>query len=435
MQRIPTTEVSSHVGERVRVMGWLHSLRQLGGINFLVIRDGWSIVQAVAETEAELAPLREREAGVESVVAVEGRIVSEPQAPGGIELHDLHIEVITLVTEVPPVSLNKRKITANITTVLDHAVVTNRHPTRRAILRLGAGAMAGFRSTLVARGFTEIQTPKIVASATESGATVFKLDYFGRPAYLAQSPQFYKQIMVGVFERVFEVGPVFRAEPHDTARHLNEYVSLDVEFGFIENHFTVMALLRDVIAGILTTFSEHYTAELELLQVQVPAIAQEVPHIHFSDAQELIFRCYGTDVRGEPDLSPQDERWLGEWAQQEFGSDFLFVTGFPMRKRPFYTHPDPERPEYSNSFDLLFRGTELVTGGQRLHRYGDYLAALEKANLPLEPFESYLEAFKYGMPPHGGFAIGLERLLMQLTGIPNIKLATTFPRDLTRLTP
>jgi len=435
MQRIPTTEVSSHVGERVRVMGWLHSLRQLGGINFLVIRDGWSIVQAVAETEAELAPLREREAGVESVLAVEGWVISEPQAPGGIELHDLHIEVITLVTEVPPVSLNKRKITANSTTVLDHAVVTNRHPTRRAILRLGAGAMAGFRSTLVARGFTEIQTPKIVASATESGATVFKLDYFGRPAYLAQSPQFYKQIMVGVFERVFEVGPVFRAEPHDTARHLNEYVSLDVEFGFIENHFTVMALLRDVIAGILTTFNEYYTAELELLQVQVPAIAQEVPHIHFSDAQELIFRRYGTDVRGEPDLSPQDERWLGEWAQQEFGSDFLFVTGFPMRKRPFYTHPDPERPEYSNSFDLLFRGTELVTGGQRLHRYGDYLAALEKANLPLEPFESYLEAFKYGMPPHGGFAIGLERLLMQLTGITNIKLATTFPRDLTRLTP
>jgi nondiscriminating aspartyl-tRNA synthetase len=435
MQRIPTTEVSAHVGERVRVMGWLHSLRQLGGINFLIIRDGWSIVQAVAETEAELAPLREREAGVESVIAVEGRVVSEPQAPGGIELHNLHIEVITPVTEVPPVSLNKRKITANITTVLDHAVVTNRHPTRRAILRLGAGAMAGFRSTLVARGFTEIQTPKIVASTTESGATVFKLDYFGRPAYLAQSPQFYKQIMVGVFERVFEVGPVFRAEPHDTARHLNEYVSLDVEFGFIENHFTVMALLRDVIAGILTTFSEHYTAELKLLQVKMPTIAQEVPHIHFSDAQELIFRRYGTDVRGEPDLSPQDERWLGEWAQQEFGSDFLFVTGFPMRKRPFYTHPDPERPEYSNSFDLLFRGTELVTGGQRLHRYDDYLAALEKANLPLEPFESYLEAFKYGMPPHGGFAIGLERLLMQLIGVPNVKLVATFPRDMTRLTP
>jgi nondiscriminating aspartyl-tRNA synthetase len=196
-----------------------------------------------------------------------------------------------------------------------------------------------------------------------------------------------------------------------------------------------MALLRDVIAGILATFSEHYTAELELLQVQMPSIAQEVPHIHFAEAQELIFRRSGVDVRGEPDLSPQDERWLGDWARQEFGSDFLFVTGYPMRKRPFYTHTDPERPEYSNSFDLLFRGTELVTGGQRLHRYSDYLAALEKANLPLEPFESYLEVFRYGMPPHGGFAIGLERLLMQLTGIANIKLATTFPRDLTRLAP
>jgi len=435
MQRIPTTEVSSHVGERVRIMGWLHSLRQLGGINFLVIRDGWSIVQAVAETDAELVPLREQEAGVESIVAVEGRVISEPQAPGGIELHDLHIEVIVPVTEAPPVSLNKRKITANITTILDQAVITNRHPTRRALLRLGAGVMAGFSSTLVARGFTEIQTPKIVATATESGANVFKLDYFGRPAYLAQSPQFYKQIMVGVFERVFEVGPVFRAEPHDTTRHLNEYVSLDVEFGFIENHFTVMALLRDLIAGILTTLNEYYTSELELLQVKMPTIAQEVPWIHFSDAQELIFQRYGTDVRGEPDLSPQDERWLGEWAQQEFGSDFLFVTGYPMRKRPFYTHPDPERPEYSNSFDLIFRGTELVTGGQRLHRYSDYVAALEKANLPLEPFEYYLEAFKYGMPPHGGLAIGLERLLMQLTGVPNIKLVTTFPRDLTRLTP
>ena len=435
MQRILTSEVGSYVGERVHVMGWLHSLRQLGGINFLVIRDGWGIVQAVAETGAELIPLQQGEIGVESVVAVEGLVAVEAQAPGGIELHDLHIEVITPVTEVPPVSLNKRKISANITTLLDHAPITHRHPARRAILRLAAGAMEGFRSTLTARGFTEIQTPKIVAAATESGANVFKLDYFGRPAYLAQSPQFYKQIMVGVFERVFEVGPVFRAEPHDTTRHINEYVSLDVEFGFIETHFTVMALLRDVIAGILATFAEHYTDELALLGVQMPIVPAKIPHIHFADAQELILRRYGVDVRGEPDLSPQDERWLGEWAQREFGSDFLFVTGYPMRKRPFYTHPDPERPEYSNSFDLIFRGTELVTGGQRLHLYSDYLAALEKANLPLEPFEYYLEAFRYGMPPEGGFAIGLERLLMQLTGVPNIRLTTLFPRDLSRLTP
>ena len=435
MERIRTVEVGEHVGERVRVAGWLHSLRRLGGVNFLVVRDGWGIVQVVTESEAELGPLQDGVLGVESIVAVEGVVVSEAQAPGGVELHQPRIEVITPVTEVPPVPLNKRKITASIGTLLDHAVVTNRHPARRAVLRLGAGVMAGFRSTLVEHGFTEIQTPKIVAAATESGANVFKLDYFGRPAFLAQSPQFYKQAMVGVFERVFEVGPVFRAEPHDTARHINEYVSLDAEFGFIENHFTVMALLRDVITGILTTLHEQFAAELKILQVKMPEVPEEIPHMFFPEAQELIYKRYKTDVRGEPDLSPQDERWLGEWARQEFGSDFLFVTGYPMRKRPFYTHPDPEHPEYSNSFDLLFRGTELVTGGQRLHLYSDYVAALERAHLPVEPFEAYLEAFKYGMPPHGGFAIGLERLLMQLTGMNNIKLTTTFPRDLTRVTP
>lgn len=435
MERIHTVEVSAHVGERVRIAGWLHSLRRLGGVSFLVMRDGWGIVQVVAETEAELGPLQDGASGVESIVAVEGVVVSEAQAPGGIELHQPRIEVMVPVTEVPPVSLNKRKISASLGTLLDHAVVTNRHLARRAVLRLASGAMAGFRSTLSDRGFTEIQTPKIVAAATESGANVFKLDYFGRPAFLAQSPQFYKQNMVGVFERVFEVGPVFRAEPHDTTRHINEYVSLDAEFGFIENHFTVMALLRDVIAGILKRFHEQYAAELEILRVRMPEVPEKIPHIFFPEAQELIFKRFKTDVRGEPDLSPQDERWLGEWAQQEFGSDFLFVTGYPMRKRPFYTHPDPEHPDYSNSFDLLFRGTELVTGGQRLHLYSDYVEALERAHLPLEPFEAYLEAFKYGMPPHGGFAIGLERLLMQLTGMGNVRLTTTFPRDLTRLTP
>jgi len=435
MERIHTVAVGTHIGERVRVAGWLHSLRRLGGISFLVLRDGWGIVQAVAETEAELGPLQDGSLGVESIIVVEGVVVSEPQAPGGMELHHLQIEVIVPITEVPPISLNKRKISANIGTVLDHAVVTNRHLARRAILRLAAGAMAGFRSVLAARDFTEIQTPKIVAAATESGANVFKLDYFGRPAFLAQSPQFYKQNMVGVFERVFEVGPVFRAEPHDTTRHINEYVSLDAEFGFIENHFTVMAMLRDVITSILSTFDELYRAELTILAVQMPTVPEQIPHIFFPEAQELIYQQHGVDVRGEPDLSPQDERWLGEWARQEFASDFLFVTGYPMRKRPFYTYPDPAHPGYSNSFDLLFRGTELVTGGQRLHLYSDYLAALERAKLPVEPFEAYLEAFRYGMPPHGGFAIGLERLLMQLTGVPNVKLATTFPRDLTRLTP
>lgn len=434
-KRVSTNEVGLHTGEFITVAGWLHSWREMGGVSFLVLRDAWGTLQAVAETEEELRPLREQQAGMESVISLSGQVVAMPQAPGGVELHDLHIEVLSPVSETPVVPLNKPRLNVQLTTLLDHAVVANRHPARRAILRLGAGAMRAFRATLDARQFTEIQTPKLVAAATESGANVFAVDYFGHQAYLAQSPQFYKQIMVGVFERVYEVGPVFRAEPHDTTRHINEYVSLDAEMGFIEDHFTVMGLLREVLAGMMQTLATEYAAELQLLKAQLPAVPTAIPHLHFSEAQELIYRLHKVDERNEPDLSPQGERWLGEWAKQEFASDFLFVTGYPMSKRPFYTHPDPARPAYSNSFDLLFRGTELVTGGQRLHRYADYLAALAKAGLPLEPFETYLEAFRYGMPPHGGFAIGLERLLMQLIGLPNIRLATTFPRDLTRLTP
>ena len=432
---IRTTQLSAHVGQPVRLRGWVHALRLLGGINFLVLRDGWGTVQAVTQDAADFAPLTDANLAPETVIELTGTVVAAPQAPGGIELHSPVLTVITPVDEALPVLISKRDVTASLPSQLDHAVVVNRHPARRAVFRLGAGVMRGFRETLNGLGFTEIQTPKIVASATESGANVFKLDYFGREAYLAQSPQFYKQIMVGVFERVYEVGPVFRAEPHDTVRHVNEYVSLDVEFGFIENHFTVMALLREVLAGIFATLSADYAAELALLEAKMPVVPAQIPHIHFAEAQELILRLHGVDVRGEPDLSPQDERWLGEWAMAEHGSDFLFVTGYPMGKRPFYTHPDPERPAYSNSFDLLFRGTELVTGGQRLHKYADYLAALARIGQSAEPFESYLEAFRYGMPPHGGFAIGSERLLMQLLGLSNLRLSTLFPRDLGRVSP
>lgn len=431
MERVISSEIARHVGERVFVRGWLQARRRLGGITFLVVRDGWGTVQAVMEQATEeVAALL-----AESVIEIEGVIRAEAQAPGGVELAAETVRVITPVTEPLPVALGKKEIKAALPTMLDHAVVVNRHPSRRAVFKLEAAAMAGFRATLNANGFTEIQSPKIVASATESGANVFQLNYFGVPAFLAQSPQFYKQIMVGVFERVFEVAPVFRAEPHDTTRHVNSYVSLDVEFGFIENHFTVMKMVREVLAGIFAAITERCTPELALLEANLPTVPATIPHIHFHEAQEWIYRTHGVDVRQEPDLSPQDEKWLGEMAQKEYNSDFLFVVGYPMVKRPFYTHPNPENPTYSNSFDLLFRGTELITGGQRLHRYSDYQAALQRMNLPEAPFETYLEAFRYGMPPHGGFAIGLERLLMQLLGLGNVRLATLFPRDLTRLTP
>ena len=430
--RVRTTELGAHVGERVRLEGWLHAVRRLGGVSFIVVRDGWGIAQTVAG-EAALTALGD--AGVESVVAVEGVAVAEAQAPGGVELHEPTVEVLVPVTEPPPLALNKRELKATLATQLDNGVLAARHPKQRSMFRMSAGVMRAYREILTAEGFTEVQTPKLVASATESGANVFKLDYFGRPAYLAQSPQLYKQVLTGVFERVFEVAPVFRAEPHDTTRHLSEYVSLDMEMAFIQDHCTVMALLTKVIRGILAALAERHAEDLARWEVIMPSAPAEFPSIYFPDAQQLIYERYGVDVRGEPDLSPQDERWLGEWARKTYGSDFLFVTGYPMSKRPFYTHPNPADERFSNSFDLLFRGTELVTGGQRLHRYADYVAALERARLSLDPFEWYLEAFKYGMAPHGGFAIGLERLLMQLTGVSNLRLATLFPRDLNRLTP
>ncbi len=444
--RVRTIDAPACVGQRIRLHGWVHRLRQIGALNFLVLRDGYGLFQAVASSEA-LQPLTGYVEG--SVVELVGTAVAEPQAPGGVELHDVTLTVLSGVTEQPPFEINKKQVKAGLATFLDHAVVGLRHPDKQALFRLSAAVMAGFRATLTAHGFTEVQTPKLVASATESGANVFKVDYFGRPAYLAQSPQFYKQTMVGIFERVFEVGPVFRAEPHDTTRHINEYVSLDVEFAFIRDHFDVMAMLGTVLRGILAQLETSCAAGLAQLKVRWPvfstgadaSIAQGgfvagIPWIYFPAAQELIYGATGEDCRGEPDLAPAHERWLGQWALKQFGSDFLFVTGYPMGKRPFYTHPNPADPAYSNSFDLLFRGTELVTGGQRLHRYDDYLAALAAQGVTdLEPFQAYLEVFKYGMPPHGGFAIGLERFLMQLLELDNIRLATLFPRDLTRLAP
>jgi nondiscriminating aspartyl-tRNA synthetase len=300
----------------------------------------------------------------------------------------------------------------------------------RARWELAAASLRGFRAALDELGFTEIRTPKLVSSATESGATVFGVDYFGRPAYLAQSPQFYKQTMVGVFERVYETGPVFRAEPHDTARHLAEYTSLDAELGFIRDHRDVLAVLRHALAAMRAAVRDEAGAAVELLKVTVPEVPAEIPVIHFREA--LIIAGAPPD---EPDLAPAHERAVGRWAAQTHGSEFIAVEGYPMSKRPFYTHPQPGDERWSNSFDLLFRGQELVTGGQRLHRHQDYLAAIRARGEDPAAYVDYMEAFAHGMPPHGGFAIGLERWTGRLTQAENIREVTLFPRDLHRLTP
>ena len=433
MERVWSVDLPTRVGQKIVVAGWLHRLRRLSNVSFVILRDGRGLAQVVINDAALLEQVAALQP--ESVLKIYGEAVATEQAPGGVEVVAERVEVVSETSEPPPFELHRPHVSAQLPTILDHAALGLRHPRQRAIFRVAAAAAAGFRRTLRAEHFVEIFTPKLVGTATEGGANVFAVDYFGRRAFLAQSPQLYKQILVGVFERVFEVGPVFRAEPHDTPRHLNQYCSLDAELGFIEDHTSVMAVIERVIRGMLAEIQAEAGADLALAQCTLPDVPARVPVVDFVEAQQLIQAATGEVVVGELDLAPGHERWLGEWAVREFASDFLFVVGYPLAKRPFYTHPDPARPESSNSFDLLFRGLEVVTGGQRLHTYAAYLDALAQRGQDPEPLAGFLEAFKHGMPPHGGFAMGLERWVARLVGAANVRETTLFPRDLQRLTP
>ncbi len=410
-------------GEQVRLDGWVHRRRELAKITFLVVRDRTGLAQVVLPSGTPVPP-------EETPVTVTGTATPNEQAPGGVEVTEATVTALGEPADTPAVELWRPTLSTGLPTLLDHAATTWRHPAQKAKWELAAASLRGFRETLDAEGFTEVHSPKLVESATESGANVFTVDYFGRPAYLAQSPQFYKQQLVGVFERVYEIGPVFRAEPHDTVRHLAEYVSLDVELGFIEDHRQVIACLRDVVAGMVDGIRAYAAPAVERLGLELPEVPAAFPILHFREALEIA----GAPA-DEPDLSPAHERALGEWAKAEHDSDFLVVEGYPTLSRAFYSHPDPEDPHWSRAFDLIFRGIELVSGAQRLHRYADYVATLEQRGYPYEPYASYVEAFRRGIPPHGGFAIGLERWVGRLVEAPNIREVTLFPRDLHRLAP
>ncbi len=421
--RILARELSVHIGEQVLLQGWVHHTRNLRAVDFLLLRDRTGITQVIVENASQRALLASLPH--ESVVEVRGSVVESKQAANGVEIHDPEIAVISVPEFEPPFELFRPSLDVQLPTRLDHAAVSLRHPQSVASQKLTAAAMRGFRSTLDGYGFTEIQTPKLLETAPEGGANVFKVDYFGRDAFLAQSPQLYKQIMVGPLERVYEVAPAFRAEPHDTSKHVSQYLSLDAEFGFIRDHQDVMRILRDVLAGMIGEMQQVPTGGIEL-----PEVPSEIPQIHFRDALSRVGA-----PENEPDLAPEHERALGEWAMREHGSAWLFVTGYPMTKRPFYTHLQPDEPRWSNSFDLLCMGLEITTGGQRLHRYEEYLAAIEARGMAAEPFAGYLEAFRHGMPAHGGFAIGLERMIKQIVGAANVREVMLFPRDMHRLTP
>ena len=434
MQRILSSHLHTHIGETVRVAGWIHRRRLLKSVAFLILRDAAGLTQVVISDEAtrtQLEALPE-----ETTVSVIGTVTAEPSAPGGVEITGPAIEALTDPAEPLPFDLYRPELRASLPTMLDNAPVALRHPRLAATHRISAAAVGGFRQALDAMSFVEIHTPKIVGTATESGANVFKLDYFGQSAYLAQSPQLYKQVMVGVFERVYEVGPVFRAEPHDTARHLASYTSLDAEMGFIEDQRDVIAACYATVRGMLEGVAATAAPSVELLDVQMPLTPAEPVIVHFADVLEMYSKAHGEDVTREPDLAPAHERWIGEWALREHGSDFVFVEGYPTAHRAFYTHPDPARPGYSRAMDLIFRGVELVSGGQRMHRYGDYVAALaERGETDLSAYSGYLDAMRYGMPPHGGFAFGLERFMARLLEVPNVRQVTLFPRDLHRIAP
>lgn len=412
----------------VAIEGWIHRRRQLSAVTFIVVRDRSGFAQVVVTdpvVRSQVADLPE-----ETVVRVTGSAVVNTKAPGGVEIVDPTIDALSAPSQPQPVELWRPKLNATLPTVLDHAALTWRHPARQAVWKIAAASMTGFRQHLDSVGFAEVATPKIVDQSTESGANVFGLDYFGSTAYLAQSPQLYKQILTGVFERVYEVGPVFRAEPHDTARHLAEYVSLDAEFGFIDDHRDVLTMLRDTLAAMIATISDTVGDAVALAGVDLPVVPEQIPVLHFSEALDLVGAA-----PDEPDLAPEHERFLGKWAKSQFDSDFLAVEGYPASKRPFYTHPQPSDPRWTNSFDLLFRGLELVTGGQRLHNYADYIAALAARGQDPADYGPYLEAMGHGMPPHGGFAIGLERWVARLLEADNVRYATLFPRDIHRIRP
>ena len=410
----------------VTLHGMVHALRDLGGVTFLTLRTREGLIQCVC-------PRRPEGVREECAVSVSGLLRPEPRAPGGAELAEARFTVLSRPAAPPPVPLSK-KSPLSLDTELSLRPVTLRAPRARAVFRIQAAVCRAFREFLQGEGFTEIHTPKLGQAGAEGGSSQFRLDYFGRKAVLAQSPQLYKQAMVGVFERVYEIGPVFRAEKHATQRHLNQYTSLDLEMGFLHSFTDLMALEQGFLRRLVALLRQEYAGELALLGAELPD-AEHIPAVRFDEAKRLAAEAYGYAIREPYDLEPEEEQHIGRYAKEVWGSDFVFVTHYPGRKRPFYTMDDPEDPRYTLSFDLLFRGMEITTGGQRIHNYGQQVEKLKARGMEPEDFSGYLLFHKHGAPPHGGLGIGLERLTMQLCGLDNIRRASLFPRDRTRLEP
>ncbi len=436
MERTLIVDLRGYIDQEVVVDGIVRVARNQGKVAFFDIGDRTSVIQGVVFGKPEVLEVA-KELRVQSAIRVTGivharqeKMVNANVQNGDIELEITGIEVLSLA-EALPFELDAD---INIDTLLDYRPLTLRRPRERAIFKVQHTIVKAYRAFLTSEGFTEFQAPKLVGGDAEGGAEVFKVDYFdGQTAYLATSPQLYKQIMVGVFERAFSVGTMFRAERSATTRHLSEISMLDLEMGFIKDHTDVIALVTKLMRAITEMVAVECTDELKLLGVEVPQAPDAFPVMTLREAQELIKKETGVDKTKEPDLEPEDERFLCEYAAQNLGSDFVFVTHFPTKKRPFYTHVDPENPEFTRSFDLLFRGLEMCSGGQRVHDYATLIERIKEKGLDPEKFGFYLQAFKYGIPPHGGIGMGLERLTAKFCGVQNVKEATLFPRDMARI--
>nr|WP_243200766.1 aspartate--tRNA(Asn) ligase [Lawsonibacter celer] len=413
----------------VTLKGMVHSLRDMGGVSFLTLRLRDGTAQCVCGGELDLADVCD-----ECAVAVTGAVRPEPRAPGGFELAATGVEVLSRPVEAMPVPVSKYKLKLNLDTELSLRPVVLRSLRERSVFKVQECICRAFREYLHSQGFTEIHTPKIVHAGAEGGSNIFRLDYFGRKAFLAQSPQFYKQTMVGVFERVFEIAPVFRAEKHNTPRHLNEYTSLDFEMGFIDHFSDIMDMETGFLQYAMALLKREYAADAARLGIEIPDVSR-IPAVRFDEAKRLAAERYGYRIRDPYDLEPEEEVHIGRYAKEEWGSDFVFVTHYPSKKRPFYAMDDPADPRYTLSFDLLFRGMEVTTGGQRIHDYRQQVDKMLARDMHPEEFESYLMIHKHGMPPHGGIGLGLERLTARLCGLENVRSATLFPRDQGRLEP
>jgi nondiscriminating aspartyl-tRNA synthetase len=418
----------------IKINGFIHTIRDMGEVAFVVLRKREGLVQCVYEEGVTGCQLKELKEGM--TVEAEGFLHEEERAPQGFEVRLTNIIVLSIPKEgsMMPLPISKWKMKTSLETKLAYRPVSLRNIRERAIFKIQEGIVRGFRDFLYTQNFTEIRTPKIVAGNAEGGANVFKLEYFGSKAFLAQSPQFYKQTMVGVYDRVFEAAPVFRAEKHNTTRHLNEYTSLDFEMGYIDGFEDIMAMETEMLRYVFALLEEKYEKEVKLLEVKMPDISK-IPTVRFDEAKQLVADKYNRKIKNPYDLEPEEEVLIGKYFKEEYGSDFVFVTHYPSKKRPFYAMDDPTDTKFTLSFDLLFKGMEITTGGQRIHDYEAQVAKMMAKGMNPDEFTNFLMIHKHGMPPHGGLGIGLERLTMKLLDEQNVRETTLFPRDLSRLEP